>query len=157
MSEFMTRTIKRKKYLFWYNFDDKVKVVEFRVCDCFFDPILSFQNKLNSVGECYDDLKELLFDEIPIIPDITDDVFFIFGKISIVCCEAALYQFDYKKIISHDKMYDECLAFGNECNCLYLLEKKLSCFNALCSNCQYNLIKMVSNRFIKIKNDKNST
>ena len=54
-------------------------------------------------------------------------------------------------------MYDECLAFGNECNCLYLLEKKLSCFNALCSNCQYNLIKMVSNRFIKIKNDKNST
>ena len=52
-------------------------------------------------------------------------------------------------------MYDECLAYEIECNCLYLLEKKLSCFNALCSNCQYNLIKMVSNRFIKIKNDKN--
>ena len=78
---------------------------------------------MNSVGEFYDDLKELLFDEIPIIPDITDDVFLIFGKISIVCCEAALYQFDYKKFISHDKMYDECLAFGNECNCFYLLEK----------------------------------
>ena len=155
MSEFMTRTIKRKKYLFWYNFDDKVKVVEFRVCDCFFDPILSFQNKLNSVGEFYDDLKELLFDEIPIIPDITDDVFLIFGKISIVCCETALYQFDYKKLICHDKMYDECLAYEIEYNCLYLLEKKLSCFNTLCSNCQYKLIKMVSNRFIKIKNDKN--
>ena len=112
---------------------------------------------MNSVGEFYDDLKELLFDEIPIIPDIADDVFLIFGKISIVCCEATLYQFDYKKFILHDKMFDECLAFGNECNCLYLLEKKLSCFNALCLNCQYNLIKMVSNRFIKIKNDKNST
>ena len=86
---------------------------------------------------------------------MTDDVFFIFGKISIVCCEAALYQFHYKTFISHDIMYDECLAFGNDCNCVYLLEKKLSCFNALCSNCQYNLIKMVTNTFIKIKNDKN--
>ena len=155
MSEFMTRTIKRKKYLFWYNFDYKVEIVEFRVCNCFLDSILSFQNKLNSVGEFCDDLKELLFDDIPIIPDITDDVFLIFGKISIVCCETALYQFDYKKLICHDKMYDECLAYEIEYNCLYLLEKKLSCFNTLCSNCQYKLIKMVSNRFIKIKNDKN--
>ena len=31
MSEFMTMTIKRKNYLFWYDFDDKVKVVAFRV------------------------------------------------------------------------------------------------------------------------------
>ena len=142
MSEFMTKAIKREKYLFWYNFDGKVKVVEFRVCGCFFDPILSFQNKLNSVGEFYGIiilyLKELLFDEIPIISDIINDVFLIFCKISVVFCEAALYQFDYKKFISHDKMYDECLSFGNECNCLYLLEKKLSCFNALCSNCQCN-------------------
>ena len=153
MSEFMTRTIKRKKYLSWYNFDDKVKVVEFRVCDCFLNS--SFQNKFNSFGEFCDDLKELLFDDIPIIPDITDDVFLIFGKISIVCCEAALYQFDYKKVISHDKMYDECLAMDIECNFMYFLEKKLSFFKTLCSNCQYNLIKMVFNRFIKIKNDKN--
>ena len=59
MKEFMTRTIKIKKYLFWYNFDDKVKVVKFRVCNCFLDSILSFQNKLNSVGEFCDYLKEL--------------------------------------------------------------------------------------------------
>ena len=154
MSEFMTRAIKRKKYLFWSDFDDKVKVVEFRVCDCFLDQISIFRNKLNSVGEFTDDLKELLFDNIPIIPDIADDIFLIYGKKSIACCETALYQFDYRKFICHNKMYDECLAYEIECNCLYLLEKKLSCFNALCSNCHYNLIKMVSNRFIKIKNDK---
>ena len=59
MSEFMTRAIKRKKYLFWYNFDYKVEIVEFRVCNCFLDSILSFQNKLNSVGEFCDYLKEL--------------------------------------------------------------------------------------------------
>ena len=154
MSEFMTRTIKRKKYLFWFDFGDKVKVVEFRVCDCFLDQILIFRNKLSSVGEFTDDLKELLFDNIPIIPDIADDIFLIYGKKSIACCETALYQFDYRKFICHNKMYDECSAYEIECNCLYLLEKKLSCFNALCSNCHYNLIKMVSNRFIKIKNDK---
>ena len=110
---------------------------------------------MNSAGEFCDDLKELLFDDMPIILDTTDDIFLIYGKKSFVCCETALCQFDYKKFISHNKMYDECLAYEIECNCLYLLEKKLSCFNALCSNCQYNLIKMVSNRFIKIKNDKN--
>ena len=80
MSEFLIRTIKRKKYLFWFDFGDKVKVVEFRVCDCFLDQILIFQNKLNSVGEFTDDLKELLFDNIPIIPDIADDIFLIYGK-----------------------------------------------------------------------------
>ena len=114
----MTKTIKRKKFLFWY------QKFLFRVCDCFLDSILSFKNELNSVGEFCDNLKELLFDDIPIIPDIIDDVFFIFGKISIVFYETALYQFDCKKFISHDKMYGECLAFDNDCNCLYLLEKK---------------------------------
>ena len=29
MSELMIRTIKRK-YLFWFDFDDKVKIVEFK-------------------------------------------------------------------------------------------------------------------------------
>ena len=144
MSELMIRTIKRK--YFGLTLMIKLKLLN-----------LSFRNKLNSVGEFTDDLKELLFDDMHIIHDIPDDIFLIYGKISIVCCETALYQFDYKKFISHDKMYDECLAFDNECNCLCLLEKKLSCFNALCTNCQYNLIKMVTNRFIKIKNDKNLT
>ena len=93
--------------------------------------------------------KHFFFDQIPSNVDIEDDVFLIFGKTSVVCCETTLYQFDYRKFIFHDKMYDECLAYEIECNCLYLLEKKLSCFNALCSNCWYNLIKMVSNRFLK--------
>ena len=81
----MTRTIKRKKYLFWFDFDDKVKVVEFRVCDCFLDQILIFRNKLNSVGEFTDDLKKLLFDNIPIIPDIADDIFFLFMAKNQLC------------------------------------------------------------------------
>ena len=53
MTEFMTRTINRKKYLLWYesNADNGVKVVEFRVCDCFFDSVLNFKNNLDKFGE----------------------------------------------------------------------------------------------------------
>ena len=147
----MAKTIVRKKYLVWYSDDNETKVVEFRTCDCFLDSILHFKKKYDGFDEKL--IKDFFFDQIPSKVDIEDDVFLIFGKTSVVCCETALYQFDYRKFICHDKMYDECLAYEIECNCLYLLEKNLTCFNALCSNCQYNLIKMVSNRFIKIKND----
>ena len=45
MSEFMTKTIVRKKYLVWYSDDNEAKVVEFRTCDCFLDLILHFKKK----------------------------------------------------------------------------------------------------------------
>ena len=43
MSEFMTRTIARKKYLVWYSDNNGAKDVEFRTCDCFLDSILHFK------------------------------------------------------------------------------------------------------------------
>ena len=46
MSEFMTRTIVRKKYLVWYGDDNGAKVVEFRTCDCFLDSILHFKKNM---------------------------------------------------------------------------------------------------------------
>ena len=46
MSEFMTKTIVRKKYLVWYSDDNEAKVVEFRTCDCFLDSILQFKKKM---------------------------------------------------------------------------------------------------------------
>ena len=94
MTEFMKKTIKRKKYLFWYDSDEKTEIEEFRVCDCFLDLVLNFKNELNIVGEFCDNLKELFFDQIR-ISDIDDDIFLLFGKISIVCCRSALFQFDY--------------------------------------------------------------
>ena len=59
MTEFMKKTIKRKKYLFWYDSDEKTEIEEFRVCDCFLDLVLNFKNELNIVGEFCDNLKEL--------------------------------------------------------------------------------------------------
>ena len=77
MTEFMKKTIKRKKYLFWYDSDEKTEIEEFRVCDCFLDLVLNFKNELNIVGEFCDNLKELFFDQIP-ISDIDDDIFLLF-------------------------------------------------------------------------------
>ena len=51
MSEFMTRTIVRKKYLVWYGDDNVAKVVEFRTCDCFLDSILHFKKKYDGFDE----------------------------------------------------------------------------------------------------------
>ena len=80
------------------------------------------------------------------------DIFSLFGKITIVCCRNALYHFFYKDL-NHDKLYDECLGYDIDMRCLYLLEKNLSLFSFICSNCQFNFIKNVSTRFIKLKND----
>ena len=81
------------------------------------------------------------------------DIFSLFGKITIVCCRNALYHFFYKEDFNHDKLYDECLGYDIDMHCLYLLEKNLSSFSFICSNCQFNFIKNVSTRFIKLKND----
>ena len=128
------------------------KIQEFRVCDCYLDWILHFQLK-NKDTVFSAEFVTGFFDEIPLDDEANDcDIFAMFGKISIVCCERALYHFWYKKNIRHEKIYDECLAYETEFNCTFSLHKKML-FSFLCSNCQFNFLKIVPNRFIKIKND----
>ena len=159
MNEFMSKSFgsQKKKYLLRSVLDDNnnnnelnvFKIREFRVCDCYLDWILSFQ-KENKNTVFSEELMTDFFDEIP--TDIECDVFSIFGKVTIVCCRRALYHFFYKEDIQHEKLSDECLGNDIDCRCMYFLEKKLF-FTYLCSKCQFNFIKNVSNRFIKIKND----
>ena len=158
MNEFMNKSVD-KKYLLWTVFDEDededsglntFEIHEFRVCDCYLDWILYFQNK-NKNTVFSEEFTTSFFDEIP-SNKIACDVFSIFGKVTIVCCRRALYHFFYKEDVQHEKLSDECLGYDIECCCMYLLEKKLF-FPYLCSNCQFNFIKNVSNRFIKIKND----
>ena len=158
MNEFMNKSVD-KKYLLWTAFDEDededsglntFEIHEFRVCDCYLDWILYFQNK-NKNTVFSEEFTTSFFDEIP-SNNIACDVFSIFGKVTIVCCRRALYHFFYKEDVQHEKLSDECLGYDIECCCMYLLEKKLF-FPYLCSNCQFNFIKNVSNRFIKIKND----
>ena len=156
----MSYSICERKYLLWTVFDDNddgdefisnFKIREFRVCDCFLDWTTRFRNENKNAVFCEEVIADF-FDSVP--TDTTDcDIISLFGKITIVCCRKALYHFFYKEDLNHDKLYDECLGYDIDMRCLYLLEKNLSSFSAICSNCQFNFIKNVSTRFIKLKND----
>ena len=153
----MSYSICQRKYLLWAMFDDNddefsnFKIREFRTCDCFVDWIIRFQNK-NKNTLFSEEIITDFFDAIP-TDMISYDMFSIFGKITIVCCKNALYHFFYKEDLNQDKLIDECLGYDIDMRCLYLLDKKLIDFSSLCSNCQFDFIKMVSTRFIKLKND----
>ena len=157
MNEFMSKSFGSQKKnnlissVFDYDSedDDKTfKIQEFRVCDCYLDWCLCFHNK-NRNTVFSEEFATSFFDEIP--SGLNNcDVFCICGQVSIVCCERALYQFFFEEDIQHEKLCDECLGFETECCCIYLLEKK-NLFPALCSNCQFNFIMNVSDRFIKLK------
>ena len=83
MTEFMTRTIKRKKYLLWYNSDDAVEVVEFRVCDCFLDSVLNFKSNLNKFGKKIGFF--FFFEEIPLRSAIENVfLFMVKGQLFVV-------------------------------------------------------------------------
>ena len=146
-----------KKHLLWCVFDDdenfnitKFKICEFRVCDCFLDWTIHYQSE-NKDAVFSEEVMTDFFDGIP--TDVVNcDIFSLFGKITIVCCRNALFHFFYKEDLQHDKLSDECLAFDIDMRCMYMLEKKMF-YSFLCSNCQFNFIKMISNRFITIKND----
>ena len=155
----MSYSICQRKYLLWAVFDDNddddefinFKIREFRVSNCFLEWTIRFQNVSKDVVFS----EEIITDFLDAIPAemINYDVFSLFGKITILCYKNALYHFFYKEDLNHDKFADECLGYDIDLRCLYLLERKLIDFSSLCSNCQFNFIKMVSTRFIKLKND----
>ena len=157
MKVIMTYPIdEQEKHLLWAAFDDeeaelnRYKIHEFRVCDCFVDWIIYFQNE-NKNTVFSEDLITDFFDEIA--SKIVDcDIFSIFGKVTIICCRSALYHFFYKEDVQYDKLSDECFGWVMTLCCLYHCLKKLS-FTYLCSNCQFNFVKCVATRFIRIKND----
>ena len=153
----MSYSICQRKYLLWAVFDDNddefinFKIREFRVCDCFLEWTIRFQN-VNRDVVFSEEIIEDFFDAIPGERN-NYDVFSLFGEITILCCKNALYHLLYKEDLNHDKLADECLGYDIDMHCMYILERNLNNFSSLCSNCQFNFIKMVSTRFIKLKND----
>ena len=148
-----------KKHLLWNVYDDDedenlrtegIEICEFHVCDCFLDWTIHFRNINNNVVFS----EELMTDFFVGIPTdvVKSDIFSLFGKITIICCRNALYHCFYDEDLQHDKLYSECLAYEHDMRCMYFLEKKMF-FSFLCSNCQFNFIKSVSNRFILLRND----
>ena len=126
MNEFMNKLVD-KKYLLWTVFDEDededsglntFEIHEFRVCDCYLDWILYFQNK-NKNTVFSEEFTTSFFDEIP-SNNIACDVFSIFGKVTIVCCRRALYHFFCKEDVQHEKLSDDFWVMtSNAVVCIY--------------------------------------
>ena len=147
-----------RKHLLWSVFDDeddenfnisRFKICEFRVCDCFLDWIIYYRSGNKKLMFSEEDMTDFI-DRIP-SDNVSSDILLLFGKNTIVCCRDALYHFLYKKDVELGKMSDKCLGYESDMRCMHLFEKMF--FPFLCSNCQFNFIKMVSKRFKIIKND----
>lgn len=99
-----------------------------------------------------DDMKKG-FDDATTNCLVEENVYSVFGVISIVCCETALQQFDFEKriLLSNKQLRFKCCANDIGCHCAFFLEEKTTVFEALCINCQFNVLQMISSRLTKIK------
>ena len=148
---------KDKKFLLWTLYDineeeeeEKLKVEEFRVCDCFLDWTLSYRHRFND--DLYDEWRLVdFFTEIP-SDHISSDIYAMFGTTAILCCQKPLYYFSYMDDIDHDYFLKKCHTYQIDMRCMFFLEKVLF-FKYICSKCQINFIKAASKKFIEIKND----
>ena len=143
-----------KKNFLWTLYDtdeeENFKVEEFLVCDCFLDWTLSFRHRFNDDLYAERTMTDF-FGEIP-SDHITTDIYAMFGTITVVCCQKALYHFCYMDEIDEDYFLKECNAYQIDMRCMYFLEK-IMFFEYICSNCQFNFIKAASKKLTKIKND----
>ena len=108
--------------------------------------------------QCVDEFQER-FDEITLNVDLlSNKMYSLFGKISVICCDLPLYQYDYLDFVSNEELFADCqcdmmLVDDTLGNCLFYSEYDLSNFDRLCFACSINFLKMVSAPFIHFKND----
>lgn len=153
MNSVVSNASSYRKQLIWNMFDtdedENFKVDEIRVCDCFLEWAIYFLEK------CSDNLFAEKFmndflNEMPTI-HLIFNVHIFYGRVTVVSCSKALYHFFYKDDINQEKMDSDCLADEIDMRCMYFLERSLF-FDYICSNCQLNFIKTVSEkRFTIIK------
>ena len=143
--------------------DNFLKIKEIRVCDCFIDSTIKFLREIGEakhVGreQCVDEFQER-FDEITLNIDLpSNKIYSLFGKISAICCDLALYQCDYLDFVSNEEIFADCqcdmmLVDNTLGNCSFYSEYDLSNMERLCFACSIDFLKMVSVRLISFKND----
>ena len=148
----------------WYELEDNfLKIKDIRVCDCFIDLTIKFLREIREVKcvdskQCVDEFQER-FDEITLnIALPSNKIYSLFGKISIICCELALYQRDFLDFVLNEEIFADCqcnmmLVDDTLGNCLFYSEYDLSNMDRLRFACSTNCLKMVSAPFINFKND----
>ena len=108
--------------------------------------------------QCVDEFQER-FDEITLNIDLpSNKIYSLFGKISVICCDLALYQCDYLDFVSNEELFADCqcdmmLVDNTLGNCSFYSEYDLSNMERLCFACSIDFLKRVSVRLISFKND----
>ena len=133
------------------------RVDQLRFCDCFIERGYSLMMDLNNLRR-ESEIKDFVVNSLmkTLLPK--EKMIVLLSEISIVCCEDALYQFDYMSLVSKIEMVSDCridLPFSRVKNCVFYLEDdiKPTDYSDLCFNCKFHFLSYVSVRFHKITRD----
>lgn len=138
--------------LIWRIYDDSddedrddFLVKEIKCCNCFFDKIIAI------IGGKAEVTFDNLYKKLRAPRGRTQgDVYMYFSEISIFCCEKGKEIFEKVCEVDKEKMDENCLAPSIDYCCLYFLSRE-SWIHCICEGCRRTILKLVSERLIKIK------
>ena len=124
---------------------DDFVIKEIRCCSCFFDKIITIVDGKSKVTfiEVYKNLH-------PPRTIVQGDIYMFFSKISVFCCERMKIIFEKACEVDKQIMDENCLAESIDYCCLYFLSRE-SWINCICDGCRRSILKIVSEKLIKIK------
>ena len=135
--------------LIWRIYDDSddedrddFLVKEIRCCNCFLDRIFYILDKEITF--------ETLRREVKPPSYCKGDVYMFFSEISIFSCERSKVIFEEAIGLNKQKMDENCEAPSIDYCCLYFLSRE-SWIHCICKGCQRTILKLVSERLIKVK------
>lgn len=123
---------------------DDFLIKEIRCCECFLDRILAVIEEELTFEKIYRKLRVWKG------YNRANEIYMFFSEISIFCCERSKVIFEQVCEVDKEKMDENCLAASIDFCCLYYLSRE-SWIRSLCDGCQRTILKIVSERLIKIK------
>ena len=85
------------------------------------------------------DVIKCNFDKITSRANCSKVVYSLMSSVSVVCCQRALYQFDYLDFVAEQKLSDDGLCdlpTIEPNNCFFYVENDLEDFDKICLNCK---------------------
>ena len=95
------------------------------VCDCFLESTLAFRNEVfysHSVEDIRNSVKKIIQNSSTAAVKVLS----LIGKRTVICCQEAVYQFDFHDYISSDELFKNChcdLPFLENGTCVFYLEQ----------------------------------
>ena len=137
--------------MYYIDIAKNFQIDEVRACDCFVDPVSNFlkmHRGLSGVNVMRHGFNKI-FSQVNCSKN--EVVYSLLSSVSVVCCQNALYQFDYLNLVSKPKLFSECqsdLPIMDELrSCVFYMEDDLDDFSKICFNCRVDLLQSVPARF----------